>query len=127
MKAKLRMAGIATAFVLVLIPDLAEAQVGGRRRRTRRRTAVVVHSATKAQDQQAAEQQAAADQQAAAPQEQQPAAGEPLPAGTVVSSLPAGCVTISVDDAEYHHCGVDWYRAAFQENTLVYVTTEPPQ
>ena len=127
MKTKIRMAGIAAAFLLVLIPDIADAQVGGRRRRTRRRTAVVVHSATKAQDQQAAEQQAAADQQAAAPQEQQPAAGGTLPVGTVVSSLPAGCATISVDDAEYYHCGADWYRAAYQGDALVYVVTEPPQ
>ncbi len=121
MKAKLRMAGIATAFVLVLIPDLAEAQAGGRRRRTRRRTAVVVHSATKAQDQQAAEQQAAA------PQEQQPAAGGTLAVGTVVPSLPAGCVTVTVDEAEYYHCGADWYRKAYQGDALVYVVTEPPQ
>ena len=113
MNAKLRMAGIATAFLLVLIPDIAEAQAGGMRRRTRRRTAVVVHSATKAEDEQAAEQQ--------------PAAGGTLPVGTVVSSLPAGCATISVDDAEYYHCGADWYRAAYQGDALVYVVTEPPQ
>ena len=118
MKTKLRMAGIAAAFLLVLIPDLAEAQVGGRRRRTRRRTAVVVHSATKAQDQQAAEQQAA---------DQQPAEGGTLAVGTVVPSLPAGCATVTVDEAEYYHCGADWYRKAYQGDALVYVVTESPQ
>ena len=128
MHAKLRVAGIAAAIVLMIIPDILDAQAGGRHRRTRRRTAVVVHSATKAQDQQAAEaqQQADADQQAAADQQQAAAPGA-LAVGTIVSSLPDGCPPLTVDDVQYYSCGGNWYRAAYQENNLVYVTTDPPQ
>ncbi len=72
-----------------------------------------------------AEQRAdAAEQEAAAAQRQ--AAGEPLPVGKVVPKLPAGCASMPVGDVEYHYCGGNYYRAAFQENTLVYVTTAPP-
>jgi hypothetical protein len=124
------------AVLLMILPDMLDAQAGGRHRRTRRRTAVVVHSATKAQDQQAAEaqQQAAADQQqadtvqqAAAPPAPVPAPGEPLPVGTVVPKLPDGCTATPVDNVQYYSCGGNWYRAAYQENNLVYVTTDPPQ
>lgn len=133
----------------------AEAQLGGRRRRTRRRTAVVVGTSVHAADQQAdAQQQAAADQQvaaaqqetaeaeaqaadaearaaaaeqeAAAAQQQAAAAGAPLPEGTVVSTLPDGCTSKTVSGVEYHECGANTYRAAFQGNNLVYVTTAPP-
>ncbi len=127
----------------------AEAQVGGRRRRTRRRTAVIVGTSVHAKDQQAAAQQqaAAADSQAAAADQradaaeqqaaaaqQQPAApptppeaaGEPLPVGTVVSKLPDGCTSKPVGGVQYYNCGGNYYRSAFQENTLVYVTTAPP-
>ncbi len=140
---------------LQLTQATAEAQVGGRRRRTRRRTAVIVGTSVHAADQQAAaQQQAAADEQVAAAQQeaadaeqradaaeqeaaaaqQQPAApaappadaGEPLPVGTVVRKLPEGCASMPVGDVAYHYCGGNYYRAAFQENTLVYVTTAPP-
>ncbi len=129
MHAKLRVAGIAVAIVLMILPDILDAQAGGRHRRTRRRTAVVVHSATKAQDQQAAADQQQADtvQQAAAPPAPVPAPGEPLPVGTVVPKLPDGCTATPVDNVQYHSCGGNWYRAAYQENNLVYVTTDPPQ
>jgi hypothetical protein len=121
----------------MIIPEVLDAQAGGRHRRTRRRTAVVVHSATKAQDQQAAadqqqpaadQEQAAADQeQAAAPPAPAPAPGEPLPVGAVVPTLPDGCTATPVDNVQYYSCGGNWYRAAYQENNLVYVTTDPPQ
>ena len=140
---------------LQLTRATAEAQAGGRRRRTRRRTAVIVGTSVHAADQQAdAQQQAAADQQvaaaqqeaadaeqradaaeqeAAAAQQQPPAppatpadAGEPLPVGTVVPKLPEGCTSKSVDSVQYYQCGGNYYRAAFQENNLVYVTTAPP-
>ncbi|MEE8573629.1 MAG: hypothetical protein V3T20_10210 [Gemmatimonadota bacterium] len=121
----------------------AEAQVGGVRRRTRRRTAVVVGTSTQAAaDQQAAaEQEAAAaeqraaeaeqeaaeaEQRAAAAEQQAAAAGQPLPVGTVVQKLPDGCTSKTVGGVEYHQCGGNYYRAAFQENNLVYVTTAPP-
>ena len=125
------------------------------RRRTRRRTAVVVHSADEAsaqqqQQQQAQQQQQQGQQQAAQqqpaeqqPQEQQaaqqqaapqqqpatpaPAAGQAVPEGTVVQKLPDGCSTQAAGGVEYYNCGGTYYRAAFQENNLVYVSTAPPQ
>jgi hypothetical protein len=61
-----------------------------------------------------------AQQQAAAA-----AAGQPLPLGTVVSTLPAGCTSTPVGGVEYYHCGGNFYRAVFQGNQLVYVTAKP--
>ena len=156
MKPRLRAAGLLAVIFLVLAPDIsfepspwvpwlplqvtsatAEAQVGGVRRRTRRRTAVVVGTSTQAaaaQQQAAADQQvaaaeqeaAAAEQRAAAAEQQAAAAGQPLPVGTVVQKLPDGCTSKTVGGVEYHECGGNYYRAAFQENNLVYVTTAPP-
>ncbi len=48
-----------------------------------------------------------------------------LPMGTVVSTLPKGCTSMQVSGTEYHHCGVNYYRAAFQGSNLVYVTSQP--
>jgi hypothetical protein len=128
---------------LQLVPE-AHAILG-----VRRRTAVVAYSAgtatgsAAAQSQQAAasqqqavaqQQSATAQQQAAAAQQQSmtaqqqaaaAAAGTPLPVGAVVSTLPAGCTPKVVGGVEYHACGSNFYRAAFQGNTLVYVTAQP--
>jgi hypothetical protein len=46
--------------------------------------------------------------------------------GTVVSKLPEGCTSKPVGGVQYYQCGGNYYRSAFQENTLVYVTTAPP-
>jgi hypothetical protein len=51
--------------------------------------------------------------------------GKPLPLGTVVSSLPPGCVPTPVGGVEYYYGGGNFYRAAFQGNKLVYVTAKP--
>jgi len=78
----------------------------------------------------AAEQSATAAQQSATAQQQAAAAAALAPAlaiGTVVHTLPAGCVATPVGGVQYNHCGNDYYRAVFQGNDLVYVTTEPPQ
>jgi hypothetical protein len=124
---------------LQLVPD-AHAILG-----VRRRTAVVVgatvhaeDSAKMAQSQQqtaAAQQQAAASQQEAAAAKQQAAAappapppaatGTPLPLGTVVAALPAGCASTPVSGVQYYYCGGNFYRAVFQGNALVYVTAQP--
>jgi hypothetical protein len=130
MKTTFKIAILATCLVLMLIADIpllpeqlvpeADAILGVRRR-TRRRTAVVVGSA-------AAAQTAAAYQQAApaAPAVPPPAAsGKPLPLGTVVSALPAGCTSTPVGGVEYYYCGGNFYRAVFQGNKLVYVTAKP--
>lgn len=128
-----------------LVPE-AQAILG-----VRRRTAVVVgatvHAADSAQMAQAQQQTAAAQQQAAtaekeaaaakqeaaaakqqaaaAPPLPPAAAGKPLPLGTVVSALPPGCVATPVGGEAYYYCGGNFYRAVFQGNQLVYVTTQP--
>jgi len=132
--------GTALFLVLLFIPELIVAQTAAgvthMHRATRRRTAVVVSSATHAQDQQA---QAAAQQQAPPPQEAAPApapapATTPppastqakLPIGTVATKLPEGCVSKPINGMQYYQCGANYYLAAYQEGTLVYVTAEPP-
>lgn len=100
----------------------------GVRRRTRRRTAVVVGSAAYAEGAAAQQQAAAAPQEAAAtatPAPSPAATGKPLPLGTVVSALPAGCTATPVGGVEYYYCGGNFYRAVFQGNQLVYVTAKP--
>jgi hypothetical protein len=132
---------------LQLVPE-AHAVLGVRRR-TARRTAVVVGSTTAAsasaqtaaaqqqtataeKEAAAAKQEAAAAQQEAAAAKQQaaappppPATGAPLPLGTVVKALPAGCTPTPVGGVEYYYCGGNFYRAVFQGNQLVYVTAKP--
>ena len=73
----------------------------------------------------AAAQQHAAAQQQAAPPPPPASSGKPLPLGTVVSALPAGCVATPVGGVEYYYCGGNFYRAVFQGNQLVYVTAKP--
>jgi hypothetical protein len=69
-----------------------------------------------------AQQHAAAAAPAAAP----PAtAGKPLPLGSVVSALPAGCTSTPVGGVDYYYCAGNFYRAVFQGNSLVYVTAKP--
>jgi predicted lipid-binding transport protein (Tim44 family) len=128
-----------------LVPD-ANAILG-----VRRRTAVVVgatvHAEDSAQMAQAQQQTAAAQQQAAASQQEAAAAkqeaaaakqqaaaappapppaaaGTPLPLGTVVAALPAGCTSTPVGGVQYYYCGGNFYRAVFQGNALVYVTAQ---
>jgi hypothetical protein len=74
----------------------------------------------------AKQEAAAAKQQAAAvPPAPAAAAGKPLPLGTVVAALPAGCTPTPVGGVEYYYCGGNFYRATFQGNNLVYVTAKP--
>jgi hypothetical protein len=143
-----KIAAVAIALVLMLMADVpllpvqlvpeAQAILG-----VRRRTAVVVgatvHAADSAQTAQAQQQTAAAQQQAAAEKEaaaakQQAAAaptpppaaaGKPLPLGTVIAALPPDCVSTPVGGEAYYYCGGNFYRAVFQGNNLVYVTTQP--
>jgi hypothetical protein len=52
--------------------------------------------------------------------------GGSVPIGTVVQSLPSGCAPTTIDGVRYYNCapGV-YYRAAFQGDNLVYVSTQP--
>lgn len=78
MEKVLKIAVVAAAVVVMLIPDVAYAQAGRMHRATRRRTAVVVgttaHAAGSAQAAGAQQQAAASQQQAAASQQQTAAA-----------------------------------------------------
>jgi biotin carboxyl carrier protein len=149
MKTILRLALVATTLIMTLLADMAllapEAHaIFGVRRRSFRRGVVVgasvgaasassaersQQSATAQQQSATAQQQAAAAQHpaaAAAPPAPGPAAaGAPLPLGTVVTALPAGCVSTPVGGVEYYYCGGNFYRAVFQGNSLVYVTAQP--
>ena len=79
---------------------------------------------------QSASQASAAQAQAAQAQAQaaQAAAARPAGApavGSVVSTLPAGCVSAPKGGVEYQNCGGVYYRSAFQGNNLVYVVQAP--
>ena len=137
MNTLLRMAFIASALGLMLMAEVpllpvhlvpeAEAILG-----VRRRSAVVGYAAGSASASAAAQSQqsAAAQQQSATAQQQAAAAaaaGKPLPLGTAVAALPPGCTSTPVGGVEYYYCGANFYRAAFQGNNLVYVTTAQPK
>ena len=82
-------------------------------------------SATAQQQSATAQQQSATAQHQAAAAAPAPSGGGPLPLGTVVSYLPAGCVSTPYKGVEYYKCGDNYYRAMFQGNSLVYVTAKP--
>jgi hypothetical protein len=98
----------------------AHAILGVRRRAVRR--GVIIGSTMAAGSAANAQSQPAA---APAPAPAPAASGKPLPLGTVVSSLPAGCTSTPVDGVDYYYCGGNFYRAVFQGNNLVYVTAKP--
>ena len=139
MKTILKITVIAISLVLLLIADLSFMSVPlvpevdaifGVRRRMFRRGVIIGESAGAASANAAAShQQAAPAQPQAAPAAPPPpppvASGKPLPLGTVVSALPAGCVSTPVGGVEYYYCGGNFYRAVFQGNKLVYVTAKP--
>jgi hypothetical protein len=54
-----------------------------------------------------------------------PAAGGAVPVGTIVSTLPAGCVQTAVNNVEYQKCGPTYFRASFQGPNLIYVAQQP--
>jgi nucleoid-associated protein YgaU len=135
------------AHAVVGIPVTPVSVAGVARRTTRRVVAVeataataaaaTTASATAAQQQAVAQQQAAtaaqqqavAKQQAATAQQQaavaQAQAGAVPAVGTVVATLPQGCVGEARGGVEYYRCGSVYYRAAFQGNNLVYVVQQP--
>jgi hypothetical protein len=131
---------------------LTPVSYAGVARRTTRRAVVATSAASSSQQQAAAQQQqqtaqqqqavaqqqaataqqqaAVAQQQAATAQQQAAAAPPPAPGrapavGTVVPSLPAGCVSAPISGVQYYDCGGVSYRPAFQGNNLVYVVQKP--
>ena len=152
MKKIIKIAVVTTGLASMLIPDSTYAQFGIRRREVRRtvvvagavgseeaaQTAKAQQQAAAAQQQAATQKEAAAKKEAAAQKEAAAAKKEAaaakheaavaaglLPLGTVVPTLPAGCVPTAIGGVEYYHCGANYYRAVFQGNTLVYVTAQP--
>jgi hypothetical protein len=91
---------------------------------SQQQAATAQQQATTAQQQSATAQQQA-QQQAVASQQQAASSGQPLPLGTVVSALPAGCTSTPVGGVNYYYCGGNFYEAKYQGSTLVYVTTKP--
>ncbi len=74
----------------------------------------------------AAEKEAeAAKMQAAAAQQPAAAPGRPLPIGTVVVALPAGCTQTPVGEVNYYYCGGNFYQAVYEGSTLKYITAKP--
>lgn len=137
-----KMSTVLTLLFFLFIGEIAEAQtpagVAYHTAATRRRTAVVVSSATKANSQQQAAAAAAATPApapVAAPAQAPvqnttppPASTEALlPIGSVVPKLPAGCVSRAVGGEEYYQCGANYYKAAYQQGSIVYLTVKPPQ
>lgn len=131
------MLAVALVFMLIadvpilfeqLVPD-AHAILGVRRRAVRRGVVIGASMSAASATEAAAQQQTAAAQQQSATAASVPpppaTAGKPLPLGTVVSTLPAGCTAAPSGGEEYYHCGDNYYRAAFQGNNLVYVTAKP--
>ena len=109
---------------------LTPVSVAGVARRTTARTVAATsatsqqQAATAQQQAASAQQQAATAQQQAATAQQQAAAARPAgapPAGTVVSTLPAGCKPETKNGVEVQNCGGVLYRSGFQGNNLVYV------
>lgn len=125
----------------VVVGSTVKAEDAAKTSQSQQQTAAAQQQAVASQQQAAvAQQQAAASQQQAAAAEKEAAAAKQeaaaakqetaiaqglLPLGTVVSTLPAGCVSTAVSGVEYYHCGVNYYRAVFQGNNLVYVTAQP--
>ena len=91
-------------------------------------SAAQAQSASQASAAQAEAAQAQAQAAQAQAQAAQAAAARPAGApavGSVVSALPAGCVSAPKGGVEYQNCGGVYYRAAFQGNNLVYVVEAP--
>jgi hypothetical protein len=88
-------------------------------------TAAAANAAAVTQQQAAvAQQQAAIAKQQATTAQQQATAARPAGApavGTVVNTLPGGCMPEDKGGVEYQNCGGVYYRSAFQGNNLVYV------
>lgn len=110
---------------------MSEAEaVMGRQRRTRRRGVAVGFAAGSASGAAAASAATAAAAPAPAPAAApapapaaQPAGAPPI--GSIVTTLPAGCVTTTRGGVQYFNCNNVFYRAAFQGSNLVYVVAQP--
>jgi hypothetical protein len=110
--------GLGREAAAVVGAPLSPVSVAGVARRSTRRAVVAQGAAAQSSTAATAQQQSATAQQQAAVAQQQ--AGTPA-AGTVVTTLPSGCVQETKGGTAYQKCGSVYYRAAFQGNNLVYV------
>jgi len=77
----------------------------------------------------AKKQQSASTTQAAAPppSAQQPMAiTSPLPIGSQLSNLPAGCTNAVVKSVEYYGCGPNWFKPFFGSSGVYYQVVQAP-
>lgn len=119
---------IGEAHAIVGAPMTPVSAAGVARRTAVRTTAAASSSAAAASASASAASASAAQAQtqaAAKPPAPAPSAGAAPAVGTVVGSLPAGCVSAPVSGVEYYLCNGVYYRAAFQGNNLVYVVAKP--
>lgn len=143
MKSIFKIAVLATMAILMYFTDIsiqptkmtmgvefvseAQAVLGVRRRAHRRGAAVGYAAGAEAANEAnaAAAQQAQAAPATAAPPP--PPVYGPLPQGTTITVLPAGCQAMTAGGVEYQHCGENYFRSAFQGNNLVYVVSTPAE
>lgn len=120
-EAPLGLGFVREAAALIGAPLTPMSYAGVARRTTRRVVATEATVATAA-----TASAAAAAAQPKPPPPPPPAPAGPVPVGTVVQSLPPGCVATAIGGVQYYNCapGV-YYRAAFQGNNLVYVAAQP--
>jgi hypothetical protein len=62
---------------------------------------------------------------AAKPPPPAPAPGAPPPVGTIVTTLPPGCVETDLNGVAYQRCGSTYYRASMMGSNLVFVVSQP--
>ena len=93
-----------------------------------RRTAVAVAAVTASSSANAAAaanaNAAAAKANAAAVPAPPPPAG-PMPVGTIVTTLPAGCVPDKLNGVDYMRCGSTYYKTQMMGSSLVFVVAQP--
>ena len=66
--------------------------------------------------------------QASAPSSvaQPPVIDSPLPVGSQLSALPAGCTNAVVKSVQYYGCGPNWFKPAFGNNGVYYQVVNQP-
>jgi hypothetical protein len=113
------------AQAIIGMPFTPVSAAGVARRTTRRVVATEAAVATTTAATATAAAAASAPKPAAPPPAAAPAVSA-VPIGTVVQALPAGCSSVAVGGVNYSDCGGVFYKAAFQGNSLVYVSVEKP-
>ena len=56
---------------------------------------------------------------------QAPPPAGPMPVGTIVTALPAGCVPTKLNGVDYMRCGSTYYKTVMMGSSLVFVVAQP--